>query len=199
LEKLSRRVVGVSKAAGAETFDLIGYSLGSVIATFVTAEYPKLVRSVVLLTGFLWGGDSGLKLQFDLWLDLIRTNRQAYTRLLLFSGLTPKFLTSLGTSEIDEMVAGTVIANWEGFARQVELNLNVDIRGHAQRVNRLVIVVGGTQDRILNSPQSRALADSIPGASYKEVDAGHIALLNRRTNSSRWLPIFLLQHTIETL
>jgi alpha/beta hydrolase fold len=52
LEKLSRQVVGVAKAVGAETFDLIGYSLGSVIATFVTAEYPKLVRSVVLLTGF---------------------------------------------------------------------------------------------------------------------------------------------------
>jgi 3-oxoadipate enol-lactonase len=89
LEKLARQVVGVAKAAGAETFDLIGYSLGSVIATFVAAEYPKLVRSVVLLTGFLWGGDSGLKLQYDLWLDLIRTNHQAYMRLLLFSGLTP--------------------------------------------------------------------------------------------------------------
>jgi len=38
LEKLARQVVGVAKAAGAETFDLIGYSLGSVIATFVAAE-----------------------------------------------------------------------------------------------------------------------------------------------------------------
>jgi 3-oxoadipate enol-lactonase len=200
LEKLSRQVVGVAKAAGAKTFDLIGFSLGSAIAIFVTAEYPKVVRSVVLLTGFLWGGDSGLKLQFDLWLDLIRTNHQAYARLLLFSGLTPKFLTSLGTSKIDEMVAGvTVIANWEGFARQVELDLKIDIRGHARRVNRPVLVVGGTQDRILNSPQSRALADSIPGASYREVDAGHLVLFEQADEFIALATEFLQQHTIETL
>lgn len=35
------------------------------------------------------------------------------------------------------------------------------------------------QDRFLNSLQTRALADSIPGASYKEIDSGHIALFER--------------------
>jgi 3-oxoadipate enol-lactonase len=138
------------------------------------------VLSVVLLTGFLWGGDPRLTLQNDLWLDLIRTNHQAYTRLLLLSGLSPAFLMNLGASNIKDMVAGsTAMVNWEGFARQVELNLKVDIRAQAQRATTPVLVIGATQDHILNSPQTRALADSIPGASYKEVDAGHIALFER--------------------
>jgi 3-oxoadipate enol-lactonase len=194
LEKLARQVVAVAKAAGAETFDLIGYSLGSVIATFVAAEYPKLVRSVVLLTGFLWGGDSGLKLQYDLWLDLIRTNHRAYMRLLLFSGLTTALLTNLGTSKIEEMVAGsTAMVKWEGFARQIELNLKVDIRAQAQRVIRPVLVIGGAQDHILNSPQARALADSIPRALYKEVDAGHIVLFERADEFLALATEFLFQ------
>jgi pimeloyl-ACP methyl ester carboxylesterase len=118
----------------------------------------------VLLTGFLWGGDPRLTLQNDLWLDLIRTNHQAYTRLLLLSGLSPAFLMNLGASNIKDMVAGsTAMVNWEGFARQVELNLKVDIRAQAQRATTPVLVIGATQDHILNSPQTRALADSIPG------------------------------------
>jgi pimeloyl-ACP methyl ester carboxylesterase len=40
-------------------------------------------------------------------------------------------------------------------------------------------VIGAGQDRILNSLQTRALADSIPGASYMEIDSGHIALFER--------------------
>ena len=42
-----------------------------------------------------------------------------------------------------------------------------------------MLVIGAGQDRILNSLQTRALADSIPGASYKEIDSGHIALFER--------------------
>jgi hypothetical protein len=60
-----------------------------------------------------------------------------------------------------------------------------------------VLVIGAGQDRIVNSLQTRALADSIPGASYKEFESGHIAFLNGRTNSSRWLPNSCFESTIE--
>jgi hypothetical protein len=60
-----------------------------------------------------------------------------------------------------------------------------------------VLVIGAGRDRILNSLQTRALADSIPGASYKEIDSGHIAFLNGRTNSSRWLTNSYFESTIE--
>jgi pimeloyl-ACP methyl ester carboxylesterase len=92
------------------------------------------------------------------------------------------------------MVAGsTAMVKWEGFARQIELNLKVDIRAQAQRVTRPVLVIGGAQDRILNSPQTRALADSIPRASYKEVDAGHIVLFERADEFIALATEFLLQ------
>jgi 3-oxoadipate enol-lactonase len=42
-----------------------------------------------------------------------------------------------------------------------------------------VLVIGVGQDRILNSLQTRALAHSIPGASYKEIDSGHIAVFEQ--------------------
>jgi hypothetical protein len=51
--------------------------------------------------------------------------------------LSPAFLMNLGISNIEEMVAGsTAMVNFGGVARQVELNLKVDIRSQAQRVTR---------------------------------------------------------------
>jgi pimeloyl-ACP methyl ester carboxylesterase len=92
------------------------------------------------------------------------------------------------------MVAGsTAMVKWEGFARQIELNLKVDIRAQAQRVIRPVLVIGGAQDHILNSPQARALADSIPRALYKEVDAGHIVLFERADEFLALATEFLFQ------
>jgi pimeloyl-ACP methyl ester carboxylesterase len=93
------------------------------------------------------------------------------------------------------MVEGfTSMINWEGYKRHVELDLKVDIRPQAQRVTRPVLAIGATQDRILPSPETRALADSIPQALYKEVDAGHIVLFERADEFIALATEFLLQH-----
>jgi 3-oxoadipate enol-lactonase len=65
------------------------------------------------------------------------------------------------------------------LATEDSITIPPQIRAQAQRVTMPVLVIGATQDHILNFPQTRALADSIPGASFKEVDAGHIALFER--------------------
>src|SRR6202043_2865499 len=102
LQKLARQVRGVARAAGADRFDL--------------------VRSLIVVAGFSRGAEPRLRLQFELWLDLLRTNRDAFLRLLLLSGLTPAFVSSVGASTIEDMIKGYMpFANWEGIARQVEL------------------------------------------------------------------------------
>jgi 3-oxoadipate enol-lactonase len=199
LEKLTGQVLAVANSAGAQTFDLFGYSLGAVIATYLASEYPGRVRRAVLLAGFTWGGDPGLTLQFDLWLDLIRTNRRAYMSLLLHSGLTPQFLSRLGTDQIEQMIeSGVATLNWEGFSRQMELNLMVDIRLQATRVRKPFLVIGGSRDQV-NSPHTRELAENIPGARYHEIDAGHIALFEREDEIIELATTFLCEHNSEQL
>jgi pimeloyl-ACP methyl ester carboxylesterase len=75
-------------------FDLVGYSLGAAVATFIAAEYSEMVRSLVLVSGFSYGGDPRMRLQFDLWLHLARTDRIALAKLLLVSGLSREFLSA---------------------------------------------------------------------------------------------------------
>jgi pimeloyl-ACP methyl ester carboxylesterase len=87
----------------------------------------------------------------------------------------------------------TSITNWEGLERQIGLDLNIDIRAHAPRITRPVLAIGASQDRIVPYSQTRALADSIPQALYKEIDAGHIVLFERPEEFIALVSEFLLQ------
>src|ERR1700722_9987389 len=46
------RVVAAARAGGGHRFDLVGFSLGAAVATCIAAEYPEMVRSLVLVSGF---------------------------------------------------------------------------------------------------------------------------------------------------
>jgi hypothetical protein len=95
------------------------------------SERPDMVRSLVLVTGFPWGAATRLKLLCEPWLELIRTNRATFMKLLTLTALTPRFLSSLDPTTIEKLMDDAISAtNWEGIARQVELDLQVDIRAH---------------------------------------------------------------------
>jgi 3-oxoadipate enol-lactonase len=155
-------------------FDLVGHSLGAAIAIQLAASSADLVRSLIVVAGFSRGAEPRLKLQFELWLDLLRTNRDAFLRLLLLSGLTPAFVSRVGTSTIEDMIKGYMpLANWEGLARQVELDLAVDVSGQARRVTCPTLVINCAHDQIVT--QTPELAASIPGSMCQQISAGHLA------------------------
>src|ERR1700693_3153669 len=98
------RVVAAAGAGGRQRFDLVGFSLGAAVATFIAAEYSEMVRSLVLVSGFSFGGDPRMRLQFDLWLHLARTDKIALGKLLLVSGLSREFLSAFDEPTIDGIV-----------------------------------------------------------------------------------------------
>ncbi len=172
LPMLARQVAAVATASGFERFDLVGHSLGAAVAVQLASESPDMVRSLVLVAGFLWGEETRLKLQFELWGELIRTNRAAFMKLLTLSALTPAFISRLDTPTLETIMNDMIVAtNWEGIERQVELDLKVDIRTQAPTVRCPTLVIACSQDQVVT--QTRALADSIPGAVYREISAGH--------------------------
>jgi pimeloyl-ACP methyl ester carboxylesterase len=98
---LAAQVVAAAQAAGTVPFDLVGFSLGAAVAAFIAAEYPTLVRSVVLLAGFASGEDSRQKMQFELWRNLIRSDRRSMARLVLLTGFSPDFVSGLGDAAVE--------------------------------------------------------------------------------------------------
>src|ERR1700753_2428945 len=72
IRDLAYEGVAALRAEGKQRFDLVGASLGAAVATCIAAEYPEMVRSLVLVSGFSLGSDPRLNLQFKLWLRLAR-------------------------------------------------------------------------------------------------------------------------------
>jgi pimeloyl-ACP methyl ester carboxylesterase len=91
IKDLADEVVAAVRAEGKQRFDLVGGSLGAALAACIAAEYPEMVRSLVLVSGFGHGSDPRMNLQFKLWLHLATTDKVAFTKLLLVSGLSPTF------------------------------------------------------------------------------------------------------------
>jgi 3-oxoadipate enol-lactonase len=189
LQKLARQVSEVARAAGVDRFDLVGYSLGAAIA----ASSTDLVRSLIVVAGFSRGAEPRLKLQFELWLDLLRTNRDAFLRLLLLSGLTPAFVSKVGASTIEDMINGYMpLANWEGIKRQVELDLAVDVSEAASSVTSPTLVINCAHDQIVT--QTPELAASIPGATCRHISAGHLAYFEGADEFLSLATAFLRRH-----
>src|ERR1700734_3321858 len=97
-----------------------------------------MVRSLVLVSGFSHGSDPRLNLQFKLWLHLASTDKVAFTKLLLVSGLSPKFLSAFDEPTINGIVEGFIAStDWVRSIRPSGLIL-VWMCGSTPRESRLL-------------------------------------------------------------
>lgn len=197
---IAAQVVAAAEAAGIISFDLVGFSLGSAIATVIAADYPHLVRRVILLGAFLSSKDPRQKIQFELWRDLIRTDRDALSRLILLTGFSPDFITKQGHDGvsviIDSFISGI---NWEGMARQVELNLSIDVSEAASRIEKPTLIIGCSHDHIVPSAQAKSVVNTIKGAQYAELNTGHLANIESPEKFILLLRNFLLSNDTLTI
>jgi 3-oxoadipate enol-lactonase len=193
-EQLAGQVLAVAKAVGKVPFDLVGFSLGAAVAVAVAARAPELVRSLVLIAGFADSTDSYLKLEFSLWCDLIVNNRPALARLFLLTGFSYDFLANLSETQIDASASAIINGtNWQGIARQVELNLTLDIREQVRTIAQPTLVVGCTHDCIIPVRHPKLLTPMIPDAEYAELATGHLVAAEQPEALASLIEAFLMR------
>lgn len=180
LPALADQVLAAARAADALPCDLVGFSLGAVVAAWIAAEHPSLVRSLVLVAGFAGGPESRSALQFGLWRDLIRNDRESMARLLLLTGFSPAFLSAQDATALAKRQAAVLrFTNWDGMLRQTELDMTLDIRDRLAAIQAPTTVIGGSQDQMVPPALVRGFAAAIPGARYQEIDSGHLIPLEQ--------------------
>jgi 3-oxoadipate enol-lactonase len=178
LEKLAKQIIAVADATESPTFDLVGFSLGAAVAAYVAAHYPARVRRLILLAGFASSADSRLSLQFGLWRNLIDHDRRAAAELIMLTGFSPAWVSAQRLDDLHAIAEDIVTGNrWDGMRRQVELDLDLDVRACAGKIACPTLAIGCAHDHMVAPAHSRALARLIANAEYAELPSGHLAPL----------------------
>src|SRR6201997_1644460 len=189
---LAEEVVAAVRSEGKRRFDLVGGSLGAALATCIAAQYPEMVRSLVLVSGFSHGSDPRMNLQFKLWLRLASTDKVAFTKLLLVSGLSPGFLSAFDEPTLNGITENFIAStDWHPVEPTIRVDLSVDVREYAARIKTPTLLITAKLDQIVPPAYSGHL---VPDAKTIQLDSGHLIFLEKPVElASAILSFCLLQ------
>jgi 3-oxoadipate enol-lactonase len=177
IKDLADEVIAAVRVKGKQRFDLVGASLGAAVATYIAAEYPEMIRSLVLVSGFSNGKDPRLNLQFKLWLRLASTDKVAFTKLLLVSGLSPGFLFAFDEPTLNAITENFIAStDWRPVEPTIKVDLRVDVREYAARIKAPTLLITAKHDQIVPPAYSQNL---VPDGKTLELDSGHLIFLEK--------------------
>ncbi len=172
LDRLVEQVLGASGEVTQDPVDVVGFSLGAVIAAAAAARHPERVRRLVLVAGWARSDDPRKRLGFQVWRRLAGVDPELYSHYISLLLFRPEFLAGLDEESFAEWVGGAAVT--EGTVRQIDLGLDVDIRDLLPRISAPTLVVGCRHDQLVPVGHSRELHEAISGSEYLEIDSGHL-------------------------
>lgn len=170
IEDLAAQAEAVLDHADVCQADVVGHSLGAVVAAQLAGTRPDRVRKAVLHAA--WPvTDTRQDAEFRYWLDLLRTG--TFARMLPLMAFGPRYWDQATAESNDQLVKTLETMIEPGTDRQIEADRGVDLRPVLGRITAPVLVLGSTHDRLITAYQQRELVAAIPDARAAEIDAGH--------------------------
>lgn len=172
VDDMAAQVLAAADHAGLETFQVVGHSLGAVVAATLAAHHPDRVDGLVLHAPWVTTDARGAAL-FDLWDSLLRTDPTLLAQLLPLTVLRPEVTAAWSEAEFADCVA--VFAGLLDIRHTVQLaaDRHTDLRDLLPRISAPTLVLASGQDQVVDIAAQRAVALAIPAADYREFDAGH--------------------------
>ncbi|WP_084964444.1 alpha/beta fold hydrolase [Thermoactinospora rubra] len=170
--------------------DLVGFSLGAVVSAALAATRPELVRRLVLIAGWTHTEDPRLRLGLETWARLASSDPKAFAAYGPLVAFSPRHVSSLGEEGVKALLSAQAPP---GTARQIELDLRVDLRPLLPRITSPTLVIGATQDYLVPVEHARAMHAAIPGSRYAELDSGHVVVHERPVELSRLIREFIVR------
>ncbi|MDN5865426.1 MAG: alpha/beta fold hydrolase [Gammaproteobacteria bacterium] len=170
---LAAQVVAAADAAGVDgAFDVVGHSLGAIVAVGVAAAAPDRVRSLALHGGFVTAGPRE-RLMFQMWERLLTLDKSLLARIMILNVMSPALLAGASQKEMDALVGMVASDLHAGMAGQINLDGRVDIADLLAAIHVPTLVLASADDQIMPTYHQRALAGGITGSIYKELPGGH--------------------------
>lgn len=188
LEDLEAQILGaVADLLPGQKITLVGYSLGAVLAAFIAARHPGLVRDLVLVAGWM-KTDLQQRLRNNVWQALYATQSPEIRDFTVFCATGAPFLAARTAADMAPALAGVTVDDF--VAAQMDLNRRIDISALVPQIRARTLVVGCTHDNMVPRHHSKALFGAIEDARYTEIAAGHGVVFERAPELMRQIEIF---------
>jgi 3-oxoadipate enol-lactonase len=176
MEQMADDLDELLNAAGIASASVIGVSIGGYIALSLWSNHPNRVSRLVL---------SNSRARADN--DTEKASRNDMIALLQQSGISalpdrmlPRLLQPNPNPDTVRYVRNTIERANAAAAAYALMSMRdrMDFSSMVHRINFPVLVVSGEYDAIIRSEDSRAVADSIPGAQFVNIpNSGHLSNL----------------------
>jgi 3-oxoadipate enol-lactonase len=187
-EQLARDVLALADSLNIEKFSFCGLSMGGVTGLWIALHAAQRLHKLVLCsTGAKIGTD-------DAWNTRIEAVRKAGTKSIAAATMERWFTASFRQREpqtvqrIQQTLENT---NTEGYIACCEALRDTDLREEVSGVRTPTLVISATHDPAAPPPEGKFLAKQIPGASYIELDAAHLANIEQPKQFTQEVSDFL--------
>ncbi|KVG52162.1 hypothetical protein WJ33_10860 [Burkholderia ubonensis] len=174
LDTLVEQIAGTIRHAGIGAVDLVGDSLGAVVAAATAATHPSLVRRLVLVSGWADSGDARHQMVFDTWARLEGTDSELSNRYVMSLAVKPAFLTALGGDNIAAFLRQAAPPDTQ---RRIALGQRINLRDKLPNISAPTLIVHGSHDYLIPAYQAQVLHQLIGNSRYDEIDSGHAVFL----------------------
>ncbi|MEO6084923.1 MAG: alpha/beta hydrolase [Umezawaea sp.] len=176
LDDLADRLVASAVREGAETFTVIGYSLGCAVAVRAAVRHPDRVTGLILTSGFAVL-DEATRAKVRRWRTLADGDRTALARYVTSLMLGSAYLSRMSHDQREGFIELVSLTAPIGLPEQVDLVLDADVTADLPAVAVPTLVIGTTQDQLVSLDLTKVLADGIPGARWTTLESGHAPAL----------------------
>ena len=172
LAQLAHDVIELLDHLGIERSHFCGLSMGGMTGMYLGVHYPQRIDRLILSNTSAYLGPPE---NWETRANTVTTNGME----AIVDAIIERWITPEGTIRHPERAAllGDMlkVAPPEGYAANCRALRDADLRAEIHKITSPTLVIGGSGD--LSSPpaQGRFLTDTIPGATYVELEAAHIS------------------------
>jgi len=188
LEQLASDALAVLDACGIARAHLCGLSLGGMTSMAIARHWPDRVLKAALCN------TSPYMPPRDGWDSRIETVRAqgmaALTEGVLGRWFTPEF-RSAAPERVDRVRQMLLNTDTAGYAACCAAIRDMDLREDIKGITATTLVIGGTKDPATPPEQAELIANSIPGAKLKMLEAAHLSNIEKSEEFTATLVEFL--------
>jgi pimeloyl-ACP methyl ester carboxylesterase len=176
LDYVVEEIVSVIRRMDLGVIDLVGESLGAVVAAAVASKRPDLIRRLILISG--WASTTGCRHQvlFKAWTEAQRSTPRLANAFMVALALTPNAFETLGSAQIDQIIAAPPP---EGALARIDLARRAHVEPILATIEAATLVLHGAKDAIIPPEQARIMRAEIPNSTLNWLESGHAPLFEK--------------------